>query len=145
MSATEYRGKVRIKLGAVQLNYTGTVTVREADEAARRVVLAAQGTEMRGAGTVAGTFTTTLTATAPDATEVTVVSEVNIAGRVTGFGRGIMQDVANRLIRDFASCLEEKIRAGEGEEDNSPTEAHGSGARALTVRSNRPTPERHPR
>jgi hypothetical protein len=43
-------------------------------------------------------------------THVEIDSKIDVTGRVAQFGRGIMQDVSNRLIKEFAKCLERKLK-----------------------------------
>jgi carbon monoxide dehydrogenase subunit G len=112
ISDREYKGMVKIKLGAVQMTYRGTVVLKEVDEQSHRVVLSASGSESRGTGSASGTVTSTLVEEGPNRTTVTLLSEINVTGRVAQFGRNIMQEVANRLIREFAQCLERKLMAG---------------------------------
>ncbi len=105
-----YKGTVKVKLGAVQMNYRGEMEL-DPDEAARRIILRAKGSELRGSGGASGTVTTFLVEGPDGGTEVNIHSQIDVTGRVAQFGRGIMQDVANRLIREFAQCLEQKIIA----------------------------------
>lgn len=109
VSDTEYKGTVKIKLGAVQVNYRGTLVLKEVDDAAHRVVISASGSETRGTGSASGTVTSTITQEDANTTSVHMVSEIVVTGRVAQFGRNIMQDVANRLIREFAKCLEANL------------------------------------
>ena len=117
---THYKGTVKVKLGAVQMSYRGELEMIP-DEAARTITLRAKGTESRGSGGASGTFTTRLTDREGGGTNVEILSQVDVTGKVAQFGRGIMQDVANRMIKDFAACLEQKIRTA-GEVAESPVE-----------------------
>jgi len=114
-----YKGTVKVKLGAVQMNYRGEMEL-DPDEAARRIILRAKGSELRGSGGASGTVTTFLVEGPDGGTEVNIHSQIDVTGRVAQFGRGIMQDVANRLIREFAQCLEQKIVAQSGTAQNAP-------------------------
>lgn len=105
---THFRGTVKVKLGAVQMSYRGDLEMKS-DEAQRIIVLAAKGTETRGSGGASGTFTIRLTSTDTGGTHVELHSHLDVTGRVAQFGRGIMQDVANRMIKDFARCLEQSV------------------------------------
>lgn len=107
---THFKGTVKIKLGAVQMQYRGELAM-EPDQEARTITLRAKGTETRGSGGASGTFTTRLTDSADGGTDVEIQTHVDVTGRVAQFGRGIMQDVSNRLIKEFASCLEQKLQA----------------------------------
>jgi carbon monoxide dehydrogenase subunit G len=122
---THYRGTVKFKLGAVQMTYRGELEM-QADETARRIVLHARGMETRGSGGASGTFTTVLTSGEGGGTSVDIHSHVDVTGRVAQFGRSIMQDVANRLIRDFAACLETKLQTADAAATPRTGEAVGS-------------------
>jgi uncharacterized protein len=134
VSDTEYKGSVKIKLGAMQVNYKGSVVLKEVDEGSRRVVMTATGSETRGTGGASGTVTSTLTADGPEKTTIHLLSEVNITGRVAQFGRNIIQDVSNKLIRDFAQCLEANLTAGQAAHSDQGASAVGPSAAASAER-----------
>jgi carbon monoxide dehydrogenase subunit G len=113
VSDTEYKGTVKIKLGAVQMAYKGTVTISKVDEESHTVVLVASGRETRGTGNASSTTTSHLVEDGAARTVVDLHSQVDVSGRVAQFGRGIMQDVASRLIGEFARNLEAKLIQGE--------------------------------
>jgi uncharacterized protein len=120
VSDTEYKGTVKIKLGAVQMSYKGTATISTIDEATHTVVLVASGRETRGTGNASSTTTSHLEEDGANRTVVHLNSQVDVSGRVAQFGRGIMQDVASRLIGEFARNLEAKMMA---QEDSRAAEA----------------------
>jgi uncharacterized protein len=102
-----FKGTVKVKLGAVQVSYRGELEM-QADAASHSIVLSGKGTETRGSGGASGNMTVSLVP--GDArTEITVDSQIDVTGKVATFGRGIMQDVANRLTRQFATCLASKL------------------------------------
>jgi carbon monoxide dehydrogenase subunit G len=107
-----FKGTVKVKLGAVQVSYRGEMEMQP-DASAHTIVLSGKGTETRGSGGASGSMTVSL---AEDgvATAVTVDSRVDVTGKVATFGRGIMQDVANRLTKQFATCLASKLEAPAG-------------------------------
>jgi uncharacterized protein len=113
VSETEYKGNVKIKLGAVQMSYKGTATINQIDESTHTVVLVASGRESKGTGNASSSTTSHLVAGGPDRTVVTLHSQVDVSGRVAQFGRSIMQDVASRLIGEFARNLEARLMAEE--------------------------------
>jgi hypothetical protein len=45
------------------------------------------------------------------ATEVTVVAEVDIAGRLMQFGRGMIEQVSHQLFQQFATCVQATLEA----------------------------------
>ncbi|MGW1817506.1 SRPBCC family protein [Streptomyces sp. NPDC002125] len=103
-----FTGRVKVKIGAVQMSYRGEGTVTR-DEAARSMHLDLSGSETRGAGTASATVTATLTSGA-DGTRVHVRTDLDITGRPAQFGRGIMTEVGDRLVQQFAGRLEDLLR-----------------------------------
>jgi len=54
-----------------------------------------------------------------DVTHVDVETDFTITGRLARFGRGgMIEDISNRLLSEFASCLQEKIEAPPAAEPN---------------------------
>lgn len=106
-----YRGSFTFKLGPTTASYRGELRMEEVDEAARRVVMRANGQDKRGQGTARATIESVLT---PEGggTKVDVVTDFTLTGRLARFGRGgMIQDVSNRLLRDFAGCLQSSIES----------------------------------
>jgi len=110
----EVDGRVKVKLGPIQVTYSGTATFLEVDEAAGRLVVKAAGKETRGSGTANATITAVLTDKG-DSTVVDVTTELAITGKPAQFARGVMVDVSNKLLGQFVDCLSAKITAPEPE------------------------------
>jgi carbon monoxide dehydrogenase subunit G len=116
-----YHGTFSVKLGPMTAAYNGTVKIEEADAAAHRATLKAKGTDKRGQGGANATIVNTLSER-DGVTHVDAVTDFTISGRLAQFGRGgIMEDVSNRLMRDFATCLSSRL--GEAPEPTAPTGA----------------------
>ena len=109
-----FAGSVKVKLGPIALVYNGTGTFTEKDEAARRFVVDAKGKDKRGNGTAGATVTLTMDGSAGDSTDVTVHTDLAITGKPAQFGRGVMQDVSDKLLGQFVSCLEQRMGEGDG-------------------------------
>lgn len=105
----KFAGLVKVKLGPISLQYTGTGAFIERDEAAHKAVIEAKGKDKRGNGTAAASVTARLTEGTDGTTDVEVVTALNITGKPAQFGRGVMQDVSDKLLRQFATCLETKL------------------------------------
>ncbi|MEV6264320.1 SRPBCC family protein [Streptomyces sp. NPDC051784] len=136
LDGDSFTGRVKVKIGAVQMSYRGEGTVTR-EEAARSMRLDLSGSETRGAGTASATVTATLAA-GPDGTRVHVRTDLDITGRPAQFGRGIMTEVGDRLVQQFADRLEDLLRAdpGAGPEPvaaGAEPEAVDLGAAALPV------------
>ncbi|MFJ9539583.1 SRPBCC family protein [Streptomyces sp. NPDC101225] len=103
-------GSVKVKVGPVTVTYKGTAVFDEQDEAAHRMVLTASGRETRGQGTARATVTATM-AERDGGTTVSVQTDLKVTGRPAQFGRGVMAEVGDRIIGQFADCLSERIGA----------------------------------
>jgi carbon monoxide dehydrogenase subunit G len=100
----DYRGLVKVKVGPITAQYKGTAHFVERDEAGGRAVLRAEGRETRGQGNAAATITAHLV---PDGqgTEVSVVTDLIVTGKVAQFGRGVLADVSTKLLDQFSNSL----------------------------------------
>jgi carbon monoxide dehydrogenase subunit G len=139
----EYDGTMKVKIGPITANYKGTVKFEEVDEENHRAVLQATGRDARGQGTASATIVSTLQEDS-DGTQVSVETDMKLTGRAAQFGRGIAQDVATKMLDQFASCLEEEITGSPeegataaaeptGEEDGSRDGAQQGEAPAAAV------------
>jgi carbon monoxide dehydrogenase subunit G len=115
-----FTGRMAIKLGPMSLAYKGEGKIFP-DEAARSIVMDVAGGEQRGGGRAAAKITAVLEPLAADRTRVRVVSDLELSGKPAQFGRGILVDVAGRLLSTFAANLESELRA-------TPLEPASSGA-----------------
>jgi uncharacterized protein len=105
-----YNGTMTVKIGPITARYKGTVRIQEADEAGRRAVMRAQAKDARGQGTAAATITSTMVE-ASDGTRVKVETDMRVTGPAAQFGRGVMQDVSAKMMRQFAECLASEMSA----------------------------------
>lgn len=113
-----FAGGCKVKLGPVALQYNGTGRYVERDAAAHRLVVEAKGKDKRGNGTAAAAVTAVLTA-AGSGTEVSVDTELTVTGRPAQFGRGLIQDVSDRMLDQFVDCLTAKLAGPEPADDPS--------------------------
>ncbi|HET6392105.1 MAG TPA: SRPBCC family protein [Blastococcus sp.] len=112
----DFTGRVKVKLGPINLTYQGKASFIEKDEAAHRAVIDARGKDQRGNGTAAAVVTATLAA-AGSSTRVDVLTDLNITGRPAQFGRGVMTDVGNKLLGQFADKLAAQLGEGDAQGD----------------------------
>jgi uncharacterized protein len=103
-----FQGTCKVKLGPIALTYAGSGTFVEKDEAAHSFVVEAKGRDKRGNGTAGATVTLTM-APASAGTDVEVTTDLSITGKPAQFGRGVMQDVSDKLLGQFVSCLEQRL------------------------------------
>ena len=104
----EYRGAVKVKVGPITAQYKGTVAFVEKDESARRAVMKAVGRETRGQGNASALVTAELKDDG-DRTTVLVLTDLTISGKAAQFGRGVLAEVAAKLLQQFADNLEADV------------------------------------
>ena len=126
--ASSFAGSVKVKLGPIALLYNGTGTFVEKDEAAHRFVVDAKGKDKRGNGTAGANVVVTMT-DAGGSTDVSVQTDLAITGKPAQFGRGVMQDVSDKLLGQFVACLEQRLTAPEpaAAEPEAPAPPPGAG------------------
>ena len=112
----DFTGRVKVKLGPINLTYQGKASFIEKDEAAHRAVIDARGKDQRGNGTAAAVVTAKLAAEG-SITRVDVLTDLNITGRPAQFGRGVMTDVGNKLLGQFADKLAAQLGEGDAQGD----------------------------
>ena len=123
----EYRGKMTVRLGPVKQEYNGTVGIEDTDEESHRAVLKADGKDARGQGTASATITSTLNEE-NGSTRVKVETDMQLTGRAAQFGRGVQQDVARKLLNEFAECLEREILGQNVQEEPEEATASSNGS-----------------
>jgi carbon monoxide dehydrogenase subunit G len=120
-------GRVKVKVGPIQVTYSGTARFIEKNEPGRRVTLDASGKEARGSGTAKATIVAVLQDDG-ESTKVNVTTDLAITGKPAQFGRGVMVEVGNKLLGRFADCLAQEI--GMGSSGDSPASASADEAPA---------------
>src|SRR4051812_3548738 len=128
----DFTGRVKVKLGPINLTYQGKASFVGKAEAAHRAVTDARGKDQRGNGTAAATVTATLAAEG-SITRVDVLTDLNITGRPAQFGRGVMTDVGNKLLGQFADKLAAQLGEGDAQGDAARAETAGSKAAATAA------------
>lgn len=120
-----WKGRVAVRLGPVSLSFTGTVGMRERDDDAHRVVLHARGTEQRGKGAAAATVTAWLVP-GSGATDVKMISDIQLTGAVAQLSRGLLPEVSRKLTAQFAQCLRTSMLEA-GTQDRAPGQLASGG------------------
>ena len=122
VDASTFKGKVKVKVGPITVAYSGTARISSRDETSRTATLTAEGRETTGPGSAQASATMKVQ-TAGEGSLVEIVTEYQVRGRVANFGRGVMEDVSKRLIKDMASCIQTNVEA-----DDPPVEDDVSAA-----------------
>ena len=122
-----FAGTVKVKLGPIALQYAGAGTFLERDDQAYRAVIEAKGKDKRGNGTAGATVTIQL-APSGEGTRVDVTTDLSVTGKPAQFGRGVMQDVSDKLLGQFVACIEQQFAVADEPEPEPQPDAGSSDA-----------------
>ena len=110
VSGDEYQGKVKVKVGPMTAQFSGTAVFKEQDAAAHRAVIEAKGRDATGKGRASALVTAVLVAEEAT-TRVRVETDLNIAGPLAQMGRSTIADISTRLLTQFVANLEQQLAA----------------------------------
>ena len=141
-----FKGAMKIRVGPMSISYQGTARLASVDEENRTVDLEVRAKEAKGQGTAAAVIHNQVV-DEDGATRVIAVTDLQVTGRQAQFGRGIMQDVAGRMLTDFARRFEaylleggENGAAAAAEAEAEPAAAAADSGDAPSAAPSRPTP-----
>jgi carbon monoxide dehydrogenase subunit G len=119
-----YEGEVKVKIGPLGVAYTGTVRFLEVDREARTAVLKASGREQHGQGNADAHVTARVV---PDGTgaKVAIETDLMIRGKVAQFGRGVIGEVSQKLIGQFAGNVEQLLTSNGASNNTATTPSPG--------------------
>jgi carbon monoxide dehydrogenase subunit G len=99
-----YHGEFTLKVGPFATVHRGSIRIEDADHDARVQRIAVSGASGHGA-----TLVNTLSEV-DGGTRVDAVAELHVAGPLAVFvGSGVVRDVSNAVLHDFAACLAGKL------------------------------------
>jgi len=109
---TTFLGRVKVKVGPISTAYAGKVILTERDDANRVVKMTGEGRESGGAGSAKMTMTSSVVGLANGRSEVRVVADIDIVGRIAQFGRGMIESVNKQMFKQFTECVRTTLAAG---------------------------------
>ena len=96
------RAEIKVKMGAMSMTFTGTVTITERDDAAHRALYVVKSREKSGGGQADANVTVTL-----EGDGGTIHTEASMRGKVASMGEGMVETVLDAMITDFANNLKQ--------------------------------------
>ncbi len=94
------KAEIKVKMGAMSMTYTGTVTITEQDEANHRAVVQVKSKEAGGQGYANADVVFTLSDGGG-----TLHTAAQISGKAASMGEGVVYSVLDALINNFTSKL----------------------------------------
>jgi carbon monoxide dehydrogenase subunit G len=110
-----YKGNAKLRVGPVNLTFSGTAEITELDAAARTATVHAAGNDTKGRGAAEADVVFALVEDGGQ-TRVDITTELNLTGSVAQYGRasGLIDAIAGQIISDFATNLEAEIGTDAG-------------------------------
>ena len=135
-----YNGTFSVKIGPTSASYSGKLEMENVDPDARTATVRANGNDRRGQGGAKATIVSTL-APHDGGTRVEIVTDYSITGRLARFGRGgMIEDISERLLREFADCLQVAMGADGAADGSSGGVTAGTPGEGRAARPAQPRP-----
>jgi uncharacterized protein len=121
----QYAGSVGINMGPVKMQFAGTADVTHRDDANKTIIIDASGADEKGRGQAALGLSVRLVPTA-GGTRLEVEQDLQLSGAAAQYGRGMIGDVSQVLMKDFATNMQSRLDAFD--KGISPTEMATAGS-----------------
>jgi hypothetical protein len=104
----DLRGVMRVKVGATTVSYRGDARFESLDKEAHKLVVKAEGREIRGQGEATAVITATLLASGTGTT-VRIASDLSVTGKLAHFDQEELAEAFGKLVAEFARNLEANL------------------------------------
>jgi hypothetical protein len=104
-----YLGTITVKVGPVSASYKGKVRFEAIDEAAGTAEIVASGQDVKGKGGAEMRLKSFVVERAPDQTEVTTTSVVNITGILAQLARGMILVLSDQIFQRFTEAMRKEF------------------------------------
>jgi carbon monoxide dehydrogenase subunit G len=112
-SGDDYDASMTVKVGPVGMTLTGTATIVSRDDAGHQMVVRGKARDRKGNGSAEATVTMVVHDDGGRST-VVVTTDLELGGRIAQFGSGVISQVSNRILAQFAKRLNAVIAGPEG-------------------------------
>jgi carbon monoxide dehydrogenase subunit G len=118
-----FKVQVRVKVGPMSMTYRGQAEITDRDDQAMTAAMRVQAREARGQGTANATVQMRVQGEGAS-TKATMDTELKLSGRAAAMGRGVIADVSQALVSEFAQNLAQMVSGESTPQTASPaTEA----------------------
>jgi len=123
-----YKVQIKVKVGPMSMIYKGEVEIVDKDADAHKATMKVKMKESRGQGNATANVAMGLDE-AGGRTSARMETDVELSGKVAAMGRGVIQDVSGKLVKQFAGNLQEMLE-GKPEPEPEPAAAEAAPAAA---------------
>jgi len=97
-----YKGKVKVKLGPVNMAFNGDIIVKGIDAEARQIQLFCEGQDNKGTSKASMDLTANISDSSDSASELVGDAKVVVNGKLASFGQRMMAQVSDQILEQFA-------------------------------------------
>jgi carbon monoxide dehydrogenase subunit G len=124
-----FLGAIKVKVGPMSMSYKGQAKFTEKNEETHQVRMVGDAREVTGSGSTKVSMLSTVVPLANGGSEVSVNADVELAGKIVQFGRGMVEEVSRQMFRQFSTCVKQHLEVAE---DPQPTANPGPEVRGET-------------
>jgi carbon monoxide dehydrogenase subunit G len=127
-----YTGAVKVKVGPITASYRGRLRFVELDEESHRAVMEASAQETNGQGNAQATITASVSGSDSQSV-LSLDTDLEVRGKAAQFGRGVLGNVSQRILGQFARNLESEVLSSREKEP--PPEAEDDAPKEEATRT----------
>jgi len=115
-----FLGAMKVKVGPLSMSYKGQGRFTELNEETHQVRMTGEAREVSGSGSTKVSMLTSVAPLAGGGSEVLVTADIELAGKIVQFGRGMVEEVSRQMFRQFSTCVRQQLERVEESETESP-------------------------
>ncbi|MCC6791006.1 MAG: SRPBCC family protein [Thermomicrobiales bacterium] len=109
VNETTYDATVTAKIGPISAKFGCRIAILDLDESTRKGSVEVAGKDTKLGGGVKAKMEMSLAGGETGPTTVSIVSEVDIMGKIGQYGHGMIAKRADAMLADFAACTRAKL------------------------------------
>ena len=113
-----FKGSVKVKIGPMNVAFSGTIEVQSIDADEHQVHLIAKGQDSKGSSSASMDLTARVRSGESGASELTGDAGVTVNGKLANFGGRMMNQVSDQILDQFADNFRAKLAASASSEDS---------------------------
>ena len=116
-----FTGAIKVKVGPLSMSYKGNAKFTEVNEQTHQVRMVGDAREVGGSGSTKVSMLSTVAAIPSGASEVSVVADIELVGKIVQFGRGMIEEVSRQMFRQFSNCVKQHLEVAEEPQPSATT------------------------
>ena len=112
---SNFKGKVKVKVGPATMAFNGTILVQGIDADNREMIMQGKGQDTKGTSSATMDLTASVRETEGGNCEVVGVAVITVTGKMASLGGRMMNQVADQILNQFgANFVNNVLAMGEG-------------------------------